>query len=511
MPEEKSPKSSCFEKIKQHAIAVYNKVWSVDAGTQTKGFFGIFSWLWRVIELTIAGTLKNTIPLQAAALTYYALMALAPFAVLVLTIFAFVMNVKGEDAVEVVQERMTEMLQLVLPEAHKNEELGVEIVETRVPVADPENSEISDNFQKAVPADEALETLAPQLQEFSGMLLRNTLNNSGSSGTIGLVILLVLAVFTIARIEDAFNLIWNVKKARSWPRRFAIYFAVILLGGALFAFTMSMLSVSAVMKTLAENASNIASTTEGVPVVSAFAGFMTSAAPSVIAFVLMTLIFGCLNKYLPFVDVKWVPALVGGGFVSVMFIACGKMASLFVGKISEFNSVYGNLSVIFILMFGLYLGWMFLLIGGEVAYSIQNARYFKNINRDWKDLSPRSKQNAYFACLFMIYETEMKTKISPTEEEISLALSVPANLIRECLTVLKKKQWISEVSEQGVTRFQCRTFVNDLTVAQLRREFENLRNPLAIACSESQKNAREHFDASFESCKDNTTMKELIG
>lgn len=52
----------------------------------------IFATIWRVVEITINGTITNNIPMQAAALTYYALMALAPFVMLVLTIFGIVMN-----------------------------------------------------------------------------------------------------------------------------------------------------------------------------------------------------------------------------------------------------------------------------------------------------------------------------------------------------------------------------------------------------------------------------------
>lgn len=493
-------KKNYLKKIRKYSEIFYSNIWDVDKNKEACGLRRGFNWLWRMIELAVAGTIKNTIPLQAAALTYYALMALAPFVMLVLTIFAFVMNVKGEDVVTVVQERMTEMMQLVLPEPKTSADVPAETV--------PAGSVSLEN----VPAEvEPLETLAPQLEAFSGMLLRNTLNNSGT-GTIGLVVLLVLAVFMIARIEDAFNLVWNVKRARSWPRRFAVYFAVILLGGALFAFTMSMLSVSAVMKAVTDNTLSIALAAEGVPVAGTFAVFMTSAAPGVLAFVLMTLIFGCMNKYLPFVEVEWRPALIGGGFVSLSFILCGKLAGFFVGKISEFNSVYGNLSVIFILMFGFYLGWMFLLIGGEVAYAIQNARYYKSINRKWSELSPKTKQTMYFSCLAVIYNFSVKNNEGTTIDEISDELSVHANFIRECVETLKKQKLIVEVKTEdfAAARYLALPQAAKMTIAGMRRELDNLRDPLKVKMPEYMKEARERFEESFLTGDNTQTLQELI-
>ncbi|MCR5183312.1 MAG: YihY/virulence factor BrkB family protein [Opitutales bacterium] len=536
-------KKSIFLRLKRRLICDFSrireKVWSFEA-SDSHPVFRSLSWLWRVIELSVVGTIKNAITLQAAALTYWALMSLAPIVMLVLIIFAFVMNAKGEDAVEKMHERMTEMMQLVLPSASSAPALfegepvpadGVPATETAAVPADG----VPATGDNAVPADAALDTLAPQLQEFTGMLLRNTMQHSGSSGTVGIIIFLVLAVFMIAHVEDSFNLIWNTKEARSWMRRFWVYFWVILLGGTLFAAAMSILSVSAVVKTLLANTSSLALTTEGVPVVSAFTEFMTSMAPGFIAFGLMTLIFGSLNKFLPNVEVKWLPALIGGAFVAISFIACGKMASLFVGKISEFNSIYGNLSVIFILMFGLYLGWLFLLIGGEVAYSIQNARYSKNINRKWNELSPRSKQNAYFVCLLTIYAIS-KRKINavpaesengvpatpgPTIDDIREQLNVPANLLRDCLDTLEKLNLIlpviSKNDEQSMTRYILAQDgrVAKMTIADIRKIFDNLHNlreELQIACPEILKSASAYFDASFENCGDKTvTLGEMIG
>lgn len=452
----------------------------------------IFTTIWRVIEITVSGTLSNNIPMRAAALTYYALMGLAPFVMLVLTIFGIVLNVQGEEAVDLMQNRIAETMQLVMPEVPENV---------------PADSAAADSA--AVLAG----SVAPQLEEFSGMLLKNTMSNSGSSGTIGTLVLAVLAIFMLARVEDAYNLIWNVKKRRSWPRRFLVYFLFLIIGGVFSAVAMSMLSVSAILKKLSESTSEVSSYITALPCGEIFTSVMTSFVPVILAFAIITGLFACVNRYLPHAGVNWRPALVGGAFVALTFILCGKTASIFVKKISEFNSIYGNLSVIFILMFGLYLSWTLLLLGGQLSFAVQNARYFKNINRKWEQISPRSKQEAFFACLFAIFRRCSTSETGLTMEELGNELCVPANVVSECIATLLDKKLIvslaSEMDAQGKTRYNTAGTVADMTIANLRKIFDNLRAPIELGGDPEVRAALARFAASFTACNDATTLQEL--
>ena len=501
------PRETFFSRAKKRAIelfeTVYETVWTpAEFGSRTT-LVRVLTAVWRTIEITIAGTISNNIPMQAAALTYYALMALAPFVMLVLTIFGLVMNVQGEEAVELVRTRIAETIQLVVPDSEE------------APAAAANAVSLAGNSSETPGASaNVVATVAPQLEEFSGMILQNTMEISGSSGTIGTLVLAVLAIFMLARVEDAYNLIWNVKTRRSWARRFLVYFLFLVFGGAFSAITMSMLSVSAILRKLSEHTSEVSAFVTHVPGGEMILGVMTSFVPLLLAFVIMTLLFACVNRYLPHSGVNWRPALLGGAFVALTFIVCGKMASLFVKKISEFNSIYGNLSVIFILMFALYLSWMFLLLGGQVAYAAQNSRYFKNINRKWEQLSPRAKQQAYFSCLFAVFERCSRSEKGLTMEELGNALCIPANIVSECVDTLLVEKFIvalaPEMDFRGKTRYNAAGTVAKTSIADLRRRFDNLRADISLGGSKNVCSARERFLASFDDYADSETLDSLL-
>ena len=165
--------SELFVRAKKFGLGFYDEVWKPTVSGERSFPLQAFFLLWRVVEITIARTLTNRIPLQAAALTYYLLMALAPFVMFVLTVFGVVMNVRGEEAVETMKLRIAETMQLIAPET----------------VAAEQNAAEAASLESG---HTVVATVAPELQEFANNLLESTMANSSSAGTIGFIVLAVL-------------------------------------------------------------------------------------------------------------------------------------------------------------------------------------------------------------------------------------------------------------------------------------------------------------------------------
>lgn len=485
--------SAFFCRAKKLALDLYDEIWAPAGVAPRSTPMQVFSQLWRIVEITVARTLSNRIPLQAAALTYYVLMALAPFVMFVLTIFGVVMNVRGEEAVETMKLRIGETIQLIVPETPDAESAAA--AETALP-----------------PESELAATVAPAFQDFANNLLESTMTSTGSAGTIGFVILAALAIFMIARVEDAYNLMWNVKQGRNWGKRFLVYFLFLFFGGALIAVSASMLSVSAAFKRISAMTGSVPAWAASLPGGDAFFGLMTSFVPTLIAFLALTLAFACLNKYLPKTRVLWRPALIGGAFVSGVVIVSQKLTMLYVNKISEFNSIYGNLGVIFIMMFMLYMGWIFLLLGGQLSFAVQNARYLKNLNREWAELSPRSKQEAFFACLFAVFSTCSRRAVGLTPGELSSALCIPVNHVLECVDVLKAQKMLVALADgdDGEVRYNTTGTVGKMTIRELKQRFDNLREPLTLGGNAEICSALARFSQAFSACGDETSLDELL-
>jgi membrane protein len=142
----------------------------------------------RIFLITLKGAKEDKVPLHSAALTFYTLMAVVPIAA---TLFALA---KGFG--------ISEQLNQVLGNAFPNQ-------------------------------DDVIE----QITVFAENAINNT--KSGWLGSLGIVFLLWSVIKVMNHIEVSFNHVWQVKRNRSWARKFTDYLAVIIVAPFFFVFSSS--------------------------------------------------------------------------------------------------------------------------------------------------------------------------------------------------------------------------------------------------------------------------------
>ena len=93
-------------------------------------------------------------------------------------------------------------------------------------------------------------------------------------------------------------------------------------------------------------------------------------------------------------------------------------------------------------------------------------------------------------------------------------LCIPANLASECTsTLIDLKLLVTlspEMDEDGRTRYNSAGPVGKLSIADLRRRFDNLRMPIELGGNACLQAALARFSASFAACEDTTTLETLL-
>ena len=179
-------------------------------------------------------------------------------------------------------------------------------------------------------------------------------------GSIGLALLIFTVVSMVQKIEDTFNYIWQVQKSRSLARRFSDYLSVILVGPVLMVAAMGMLAAvnsSAMMQAVVE-----------VQPFGALLGVLSQLAP----FVLVVLVFAFIYAFVPNTRVRIGPAMVGAALAGVGWTLGGSLfAQLIVGS-TRYAAIYSSFAIAITTLIWLYLSWLILLIGAQVAFYVQH-------------------------------------------------------------------------------------------------------------------------------------------
>ncbi len=177
-------------------------------------------------------------------------------------------------------------------------------------------------------------------------------HHHGTVSEFNVLALFAVAFFTIFNVNQAFNVIWRISRARRvlWKSLLLYLWLMVLMpvliGGALFlsSFIIRVILVDPMHLTLA-----------------------TQFVLYVVPYLLGIIAFTYLNWALPDCVVKWRHAFIAGMATTVMFEVAKFGFALYVKYFATYQNIYGALATVPIFMLWLYVSWVVILLGALIA------------------------------------------------------------------------------------------------------------------------------------------------
>ena len=264
---------------------------------------------------------------------------------------------------------------------------------------------------------QGLEPLGDKGSEIAGHIVEFVNNlKVGALGAVGLAGLFYTTFSLIDKIEEALNYIWRVRDARPLTRKFTDYLSVVLVGPVL-AFTAVATIASAQSHWLVQTILQIE------PVGTAVL-WITSLMP----FVLICLGFAFLYKFVPHTQVKVASALAGGVTGGILWKIIGMLFASFVAGATRYGAIYSSFAILILFLLWLYVGWLIVLVGAQVAYYHQHPTAYLTRLR-WKQDTAAFQE--HLALTMLIHVTRQYIAGVPPYQAPQLAakLGVPLSAL----------------------------------------------------------------------------------
>ena len=191
----------------------------------------------------------------------------------------------------------------------------------------------------------------------AGMVLNNYLTDfigkTSSVPILGGVFLFIIALFLISTVDHTLNEIWEVHAPRKALQGFTLYWTVLTLGPVLIG--SSLAASSYVWYTVF---------TAG-PLLEIKTSFL-----SFFPFINSIVAFFLLYMLVPNRRVRFVHAFSGALLAAVLFELSKRWFAFYISHFATFEHIYGALSVIPMLFFWIYLGWIVVLTGAEFVFCL---------------------------------------------------------------------------------------------------------------------------------------------
>jgi membrane protein len=402
---------------------------------------------------------RNHCPIRASALSYTTLLALIPMLAVAMSVTTSLLKKEGKEQIEHAIEKLVSGVMPPAPidtrvpalpgtmgDMARVEPEGI-VVQTpspsnatnsNAPLSATAPLEPTDQTAAAAAAGGGESRLTTAQKKVADQIYGFVQNaQSGAIAGVGMLALIYVAIQLLSQIEGTFNDIWGVTHGRGWLVRIVLYWTTITLGPLLLAGALGLAGGPHLLST------------------QRFITRMPVIGPLVFPLLTLGVIwltFALLYQLMPNTKVRFSSALVGGVVGGSLWHLNNMFGFLYVSRVVTNSKIYGSLGLVPVFMAGLYLSWLILLFGAQVAYAFQNRSLYlqeklsENVNQRGREFIALR----LMTCLGQRFQHGLRPA---TIQAMSGELGIPSRLVQQVLQTLMTSHLVVEISgtEAGYT------------------------------------------------------------
>ena len=270
-----------------------------------------------------------------------------------------------------------------------------------------------------------------------GQTIMSFVNNIkvGVLGAAGLLLLFVTVISLIQKIERSFNYIWRIEHSRQLARRFSDYLSVILVGPVLI---FSSIGIIASIKnaTLVQYLSSFYLVGDAIHLIGAF-----------LPYFLIISAFCFVYIFMPNTRVNFKSALIGAVIAGFLWETTSWLFASFVASSGNYSAIYSSFAILVLFMIWLYLGWIILLLGANIAFYSQYPSVITAAGK-CHCAEPAHQKQLVLQIMYLIAVNMVQGKSPWTAYQLSNAIGQPIDLVSDCLQFLVEAKLLIKAGEK---------------------------------------------------------------
>lgn len=265
----------------------------------------------------------------------------------------------------------------------------------------------------------------------------------GVLGGVGVLLLFYTSLSMLDKIEESFNHVWRARASRSVARRLGDYLSFILVGPWLLVVAFGGLSGALSRPTPFSGA----------------LGIVYEALQTVAPDLFVIAAFSFAYRYIPNARVKTASAVCGGAVAGLAWKAAGWGFAAFVSGSAQYHAVYSSFAILILFMIWLYVSWLIVLLGVQVAFFHQHPRYFRRMGKPER-LGIAAFERAGMSVMYCIGQRFYRGETPWDREELAERLDLPENCVEESLALLRAGGMILCLDEERCLHIPARDLSN---------------------------------------------------
>jgi membrane protein len=344
--------------------------------------------------------------------------------------------------------------------------------------------------------------IANQILTFANNLLEHTKGTLVAG--VGIILLLWTVISILGKIEESFNIVWEVNKSRTLVRKFSDYMSMMILAPILLVISSS----ATVM--IASQLKIIARQIDLLGIFSPIIFFLLTLLPYVSIWALFTVLY----LVMPNTRIPIKSGMLGGIVAGTIFQLVQWGYIKFQIGIVKYGAIYGSFAAIPLFLVWLQLSWMIVLFGAEIAFAIRHHVTF-GFHPDFSRISTASKKVLVLRIFHLLVEKFSQGEKPLSANQISEFLRIPIRFVQELLRELIEVNLVAETvaGDKHESAFQPGQTIEHLTIKEVLDIYERRGIPYGpVSQSDKEENISnylQNISEVVEKAPGNVMIKEI--
>ena len=385
--------------------------------TRTHSYFYFFLLTWQSF-------VRNRCLVRASSLAYTTLLAMIPVLAVALSVATNLIAKDGEQGQQQVEQLIEYFVATVAPM------LDLQVIEGSAEGTEAGTVTGVQDSGGEVPAEAISRRteVARTIHEYINNIHAKTI------GVTSVIAFILVAVLLFRSIEATFNDIWGVKKGRGWFASIVHYWTSLTLGPILLILAIGVSSGSHFSRSY-----EWVRELEGIGTVILFT----------VSWFLYAIACSVLYKVMPKTEVQLRSALMGGLVAGFLLQMNNKLSFLYISNVANADRIYGSLGAAPMLLLGLYVSWIILLFGAQVAYAFQNYQSYMQEQQNER-IHHAGREFLALRLMALVADRFAAGATPPKIQDLANQLGIASGLTMEVMEQLEENQLVSEIqSENG--------------------------------------------------------------
>lgn len=244
-------------------------------------------------------------------------------------------------------------------------------------------------------------------------------------GSVGLAFLVWTVISVIQKVEEALNFIWHVERVRSFARRFSEYLSVMVVGPIL------MVTAFGLIASLSAN-----SAVQWLQSHEPFGTILVMLGELGPLF-LVSAWLAFLYSFIPNTRVKPAAALIAGVVAGAAWVAASFGFAQLVAYSSQMMAIYASFSIVLLALIWVWLNWLVLLLGAQLAFYVQNPHYLRTGQREVQPTA-RLRERLALSVMFLVARSFESGDRRWSMRDLAAELDIPSGALGPVVDALER-------------------------------------------------------------------------